>query len=247
MKKILLLIFSCFLIFGCFDQNGDVKKESLEKENIKIQKNNITMAEYKIKRDNGSLDAIVNEVLTNRGITKEYLKNLIDENDKKIDIIKDDFNKENKITPINEKKSDKIKIELYETILDDEALISDYSLRGNITFTCVNNRYFSFDKIIVLTDKNRYEIKGDFFSQDSDFENGKSYQNVKYIIDLDKLDLIMDMANSENIKIRFTKNDNNLDFKLKQDEIERIRTMYEYIYVSNIFSRIFKKIEESLL
>ena len=57
----------------------------------------------------------------------------------------------------------------------------------------------------------------------------------------------MDMANSENIKIRFTKNDNNLDFKLKQDEIERIRTMYEYIYVSNIFSRIFKKIEESLL
>ena len=247
MKKFLLLIFSCFLIFGCFEQNGDVKKESLEKENIKIQKNNITMAEYKIKRDNGSLDAIVNEVLTNRGITKEYLKNLIDENDKKIDIIKDDFNKENKITPINEKKSDKIKIELYETILDDEALISDYSLRGNITFTCVNNRYFSFDKIIVLTDKNRYEIKGDFFSQDSDFENSKSYQNVKYIIDLDKLDLIMDMANSENIKIRFTKNDNNLDFKLKQDEIERIRTMYEYIYVSNIFSRIFKKIEESLL
>ncbi|CAN2327180.1 hypothetical protein NCTC15132_10015 [Fusobacterium sp. oral taxon C10] len=40
MKKILLLFFSCFLIFGCFEQNGDIKKKSLEKRVWRQKKKN---------------------------------------------------------------------------------------------------------------------------------------------------------------------------------------------------------------
>lgn len=35
MKKILLLFFSCFLIFGCFEQNGDIKKKRVWRQKKK--------------------------------------------------------------------------------------------------------------------------------------------------------------------------------------------------------------------
>ncbi len=246
MKKFLLLIFSCFLIFGCFDQNGDVKKESLKKENNEKDKGKIKLSEYKTIRNDEKIKKITENVLNDYGFDRESFKKAIDDNDEKINIVADDFNKENKITPIGEKKSDKIKIELYEYKFNDDDFVDEYYIRGNITFSCVSNRYFSFDRIIVLTDKNRYEIKGDVFSQDSDFEKGKSYQNVKYVIDNDKQEMIFDIAHSKNVRIRFTKNDNNLDFVLSNEELERIKTMDDFIFYSFILETLFKKMNESL-
>lgn len=246
MKKFLLLIFSCFLIFGCFEQNGDVKKESLKKEINEKDKGKIKLSEYKAIRNDEKIKKIIENVLNDYGFDRESFKKAIDDNDEKINIVKDDFNKENKITPIGEKKTDKIKVELYERQLNDDDFISDYTARGNIIFSCVSNRYFSFDRIIVLTDKNRYEIKGDIFSQDSDFENGKSYQNVKYIINTDKLNLIFDIAQSKNVRIRFTKNDNNLDFSLSKEEIERIKVMVNFLYIYYTYKDILTKTEEAL-
>ena len=202
---------------------------------METKEKKLKMSEFKALKNDEKIKKVIEEVLNKYGFDKETFEKAIDDNDEKIDIKKDDFNKENKITPIGEKKSDKIQIELYEYQLNDDDFVSDYTIRGNITFSCVNNRYFSFDRIIVLTDKNRYEIKGDIFSQDSNFENGKSYQNVKYTIDSEKLNLIFDMAQSENVRIRFTKNDNNLDFSLGKEEIERIKIM------ANFLSTLFDK------
>ena len=204
---------------------------------METKEKKLKMSEFKALKNDEKIKKVIEEVLNKYGFDKETFEKAIDDNDEKIDIKKDDFNKENKITPIGEKKSDKIKIELYEYQLNDDDFVSDYTIRGNITFSCVNNRYFSFDRIIVLTDKNRYEIKGDIFSQDSNFENGKSYQNVKYTIDSEKLNLIFDMAQSENVRIRFTKNDNNLDFSLGKEEIERIKIMANFL--STLFDKGF--------
>ena len=214
---------------------------------METKEKKLKMSEFKALKNDEKIKKVIEEVLNKYGFDKETFEKAIDDNDEKIDIKKDDFNKENKITPIGEKKSDKIKIELYEYQLNDDDFVSDYTIRGNITFSCVNNRYFSFDRIIVLTDKNRYDIKGDIFSQDSNFENGKSYQNVKYTIDSEKLNLIFDMAQSENVRIRFTKNDNNLDFVLSNEELERIKTMDDFIFYSFILETLFKKMDESLL
>ena len=38
--------------------------------------------------------------------------------------------------------------------------------------------------------------------------------------------MIADMAYSEKVRIRFSKNDNNKDFELTKEEKERIRDMY---------------------
>lgn len=248
MKKFLLLIFSCFLIFGCFEQNGDVKKESLKKESSKENKKRIKFSEFKNPSEDNKdkMKEIWLQTLKEYNLDKDSFKKLIDDNDEKINIIADDFNKENKITPIGEKKTDKIKVELYESQLNDDDFVDEYYIRGNITFSCVSNRYFSFDRIIVLTDKNRYEIKGDVFSQDSDFEKGKSYQNVKYVIDNDKQEMIFDIAHSKNVRIRFTKNDNNLDFVLSNEELERIKIMDDFIFYSFVIKAILKKVNESL-
>lgn len=246
MKKILLLFFSCFLIFGCFEQNGDVKKESLKKEVNSKNKEKLKLSKFKTIKNEEKTKKVIDSVLNDYGLDKESFNKLIDNNDEKIDIVADEFNKENKITPIGEKKSDKIKIELYEYKFNDDDFVDEYYIRGNITFSCISNRYFSFDRIIVLTDKNRYEIKGDVFSQDSNFENGKSYQNVKYVIDNDKQEMIFDIAHSKNVKIRFTKNDNNLDFVLSSEELERIKTMDDFIFYSFIMEAILKRVDESL-
>lgn len=246
MKKILFLFFSCFLIFGCSEKNGDVKKESLKKETTEENKEKLKLSEFKAIKNNEKTKKIINSVLNDYGLDEESFNKLIYSNDEKIDIVADEFNKENKITPIGEKKSDKIKIELYEYKFNDEDFVDEYYIRGNITFSCISNRYFSFDRIIVLTDKNRYEIKGNVFSQDSNFEKGKNYQNVKYVIDNDKQEMIFDIAHSKNVKIRFTKNDNNLDFVLSSEELERIKAMDDFIFYSFIMKAILKRVDESL-
>lgn len=246
MKKVFLIFLSCFLIFGCYEKNGDVKKESLEKTNTNIDSKKITVAEYKEIKKEEKFQKIIENTMNEYGLTKEIFTKTIDDVDEKINSETDDFNRERKITPIGEKKTDKIKIEAYEYDLKDNSYLDDFYIRGNITFSCVNNQYFSFDRIIVLTDENRYEIKGDVFSRDSNFENGKSYQNVKYVIDGDKQLMISDIANSKNVKIRFTKNDNNLDFTLSDEEIARIAVMNDYFICALITKDIFNKVQENL-
>ena len=246
MKKILLLIFSCFLIFGCFEQNGDVKKESLKKESSKENKKRIKFSDFNDEKNKEKANKIFNEALAECNISLEEFNKLVDDTNKKLKFESDDFNKELKIIPIDEKLTDKIKIEAYQYNFDNNDFVVDYYTRGNITFTCVNEDYFSFDKIIILTDKNRYEITGDIFSQDMDRTDGKSFQSVKYKIDVDKLGIIYDMALSDNVRIRFTKKDNNLDFTLTKAEIENIHTMADYFYYSYVYEKIFEKEEKML-
>ena len=246
MKKILLLIFSCFLIFGCFEKNGDVKKESLKKENSQKNNKRIKFSDFNNEKSKEKANKIFNEVLIECNINLEDFKNFVKNTDEKLKFESDDFNKEFKVISINEKITDKVKIEAYQYNFNDDDFVVDYYIRGNITFTCINDNYFSFDRIIVLTDKNRYEITGNVFYQDSDFENGKSYQSVKYEIDSDKLSMIYDMANSDNVKIRFTKKDNNLDFTLTNEEINNIKIMANYFSYSHIYIKIFEKEEEKL-
>lgn len=246
MKKIFLIVLSCLLMFSCYGKNGDVKKESLEKTDTNIDSKKITFAEYTEISKEEKFQKIIENTINEYGLTKEIFTKTIDDVYEKINSETDDFNGERKITPIGEKRTDKIKIEAYEYDLKNNSYLDEFYIRGNITFSCVNNQYFSFDRIIVLTDENRYEIKGDVFSQDSNFENGKSYQNVKYVIDGDKQGMIMDIANSKNVKIRFTKNDNNLDFTLSDEEISKIRVMSDYIMCSLIMKDIFNKVQENL-
>ena len=246
MKKFLLLIFSCFLIFGCFEQNGDIKKESLKKESVNGVNKKIKVSDFKDEKNKEKANKIFNEALIERNISLEDFKELVKSTDEKLKFESDDFNKELKAVPVDEKITDKIKIEAYQYNFNDDDFVVDYYARGNITFTCINDSYFSFDKIIVLTDKNRYEITGNVFSQDSNFENGKSYQSVKYVIDSDKLSMIYDMALSDNVRIRFTKKDNNLDFTLTSEEINNIKTMADYFYYSFVYTKIFEKEEEKL-
>lgn len=246
MKKFLLLIFSCFFIFGCFEQNGDVKKESLKKESSNGVNKKIKFSDFNNEENKEKANKIFNEALAERNISLEEFNKLVETTNDKLKFENDDFNKEFKAVPVNEKITDKIKIEAYQYKFDDDDFVVDFYTRGNITFTCINDSYFSFDKIIVLTDKNRYEITGNVFSQDSNFENGKSYQSVKYVIDSDKLSMIYDMALSDNVRIRFTKKDNNLDFTLTSEEIDNIKTMADYFYYSFVYTKIFEKEEEKL-
>ena len=230
MKKIFLIVLSCFLVFSCYEKNGEVKKESLEKE--VTQEKKFKFADLSSEKYENEAKKIFEEVLKNDNMTGESFNKLIDEINKNVSVEVDDFNKEFKIIPNNEKITDKIKIEIYRYNYTDDDYINDYYVRGNITFTCINDDYFSFDKIIILTDRNRYEITGNVFAQNQERINGKSFHTVKYEIDSEKLGMIYDMAFSDKVKIRFTKNDNNLDFELSTEEKARVRTMADLFYTS---------------
>nr|DAQ40900.1 MAG TPA: lipoprotein [Caudoviricetes sp.] len=244
MKKIFFIFLSCFLIFGCHENNGDVKKESLEKEvtqEKRIKFSDISSDKYK---DKGK--EIFEEVLKKDNITPEIFNNMIDEIVQKVSVETDEFNKEIKIIPNDEEITDKIKIEIYRYNYTDDDYINDYYVRGNITFTCINDDYFSFDKIIILTDRNRYEITGNVFAQNQERINGKSFHTIKYEIDADKLGMIYDMAFSDTIKIRFTKNDNNLDFEISDGEKSRIKTMADLFYTSYELKLFFEEMNKKL-
>lgn len=210
MKKIFIIFFSSLIMFSCGDKNGEVKKESI-KNDLQTEKKSITYEE------------IFKEVGANL-ITKEY-----DEAHDRTEIITDDFNNEKKMFPISEEKMDKIKIEIFETNIKNEdiAVKNLYNVRGNISFSCVSkDGYFDFNKIIVLTDNNRYEINGDILSQNLEHEGKYTIQTSKFSIDQEKYEMLIDMAQSKKIRIRFTKNDNNKDFELSKEERDRIKDMY---------------------
>lgn len=216
MKKILVILFSSLIMFSCGDKNGEVKKESIKKDAIKEDKL-VTIEE--VFKENSKAKEHLNSLMS-----KEY-----DEAHDRTEIISDDFNNEQKIFPISEKKTDKVKIEIFESKIkkEDVAKLNVYYVRGNISFSCVSNDgYFSFNKIIILTDNNRYEINEDVLSQDLEHEGKYTIQTSKFVIDQEKYDMIADMAYSEKVRIRFSKNDNNKDFELTKEEKERIRDMY---------------------
>ena len=81
---------------------------------METKEKKLKMSEFKALKNDEKIKKVIEEVLNKYGFDKETFEKAIDDNDEKIDIKKDDFNKENKITPIGEKKSDKIKRELYE-------------------------------------------------------------------------------------------------------------------------------------
>lgn len=215
MKKILIIFFSSLIMFSCGD-NGELKKESIKKEVIKEDKL-VTIEE--VFKENEKAKEHLNSLMS-----KEY-----DEAHDRTEIISDDFNNEQKMFPISEKKTDKVKIEIFESKLkkEDTAIRDVYYVRGNISFSCISNDgYFSFNKIIILTDNNRYEINGDILSQELEHEGKYTIQTSKFIIDQEKYDMITDMAYSKKVRIRFSKNYNNKDFELTSEEKERIKDMY---------------------
>ena len=152
MKKILIIFFSSLIMLSCGNKNGELKKESIKKETVKEDK---LVSIEEVFKENPEAKEHLNSLMS-----KEY-----DEAHDRTEIISDDFNNEQKMFPISEKKTDKVKIEIFESKLkkEDTAIPNVYYVRGNISFSCVSNDgYFSFNKIIILTDNNRYEIKFKF-------------------------------------------------------------------------------------
>ena len=210
----------CLFFIACVEKEGEVKKESIEKIETISDKNTEKNITYKEIAENEDVRNFLGQY-----VTKEY-DNI---HDNRIDVIKDEFNNEMKFISLFEKKTDKIKLEIFESIITGDMIAKTnlYDTRGNISFICISkDGYFRFDKIILLTDKNRYIISGSVLSQDLDYENGKTIQTVKYVIDQEKYEMLEDMANSQRIRIRFTKNDNNKDFELSKEERQKIRDLY---------------------
>lgn len=232
MKKILLSLFIGITLISCNDKNGEVKKENLKNEVVDTKTKVITLRELKTDTE---FKKILDEEILKAFQDRKVFDRVVDDIDSKINTKYDEFNKEYKYTLITEKKTDKIKVELFEKFPTDDDIINENSfyIRGNVTFNCVSNRYFSFDKILILTDKNKYEINANVFSQELKTENGKAFQSVKFAIDEEKHKLLLDIAYSDKAKIRFTKNDENRDFDITKEERERLRVLVDYIYISS--------------
>lgn len=238
MKKIISVLTICFLFVSCFENREKINKESVEK-NVK---NQYTFTQL-IK--NKKFIKLLGYACDDYGIE---LKNWVDEfYTEDLITFYDDFNKEEKKIVAGESELDKIKVELFikfpktENELIDETL---GKLRGNIVFNCITEDYFYYTDIVILTDKNRYSFKRNITSSNITHEGKKTVLSSKHIIDTNLTDVIFDIAKSNNVRIRFTKDDNNKDFILTEEEITKININAKYILNSFVFRKAVKKFFE---
>lgn len=236
MKRILIFTI-CFLLFISCKKDGEVKKV----EKVKVEEaKKISFEELK---NNEEFKNIFTNILG-----EDYKEKLKKRNkqieDNEFNVTYDEFNDEMKITDSKEKETDIVKIELYEKELKDDTNVNDYYIRGNITFNCVGNNYFRYRDIIVLTDNNKYIINDNYFNRDSERIDRKIHQWTKYKIDREKYEMLLDMSNSKNIKIRFTENDVNKDFELSEREKKIIEDMILHLEFNLALIQSIKEYQE---
>lgn len=232
MKKVLLLIFSCFLLFSCNN----------EKENKidNTQKNN-TQKYTEIK-----LNEVINKIKEIKN-DKDYKTNkeiYIDETrTERVEEAYDEFENKAVYKHINEDVMDKIKFSFSTIFFENNSDImvksEDFDILDmTVIFSCPDKDYFSFNKITLLIDGEKMYFKTEPGQRNLDHTKDYSYTilNAPYNLNPDMYGLLGYLARAKAIKIRF-ENDRgqHKDFEISSKEHEKIKDMYEWYRVFLLF------------
>ena len=232
MKKVLLLIFSCFLLFSC--------NEEKENKIDNTQKNN-TQKYSEIK-----LNEVINKIKEIKN-DKDYKTNkeiYIDEaRTERVEEVYDEFENKAVYKHINEDVMDKIKFSFSTIFLENNSDImvkpEDFDILDmTVIFSCPDKDYFSFNKITLLIDGEKMYFKTEPGQRNLDHTKDYSYTilNAPYNLNPDMYGLLGYLARAKTIKIRF-ENDRgqHKDFEISSKEQEKIKDMYEWYRVFLLF------------
>ena len=232
MKKVLLLIFSCFLLFSC--------NEEKENKIDNTQKNN-TQKYSEIK-----LNEVINKIKEIKN-DKDYKTNkeiFIDEaRTERVEEAYDEFENKAVYKHINEDVMDKIKFSFSTIFLENNSDImvkpEDFDILDmTVIFSCPDKDYFSFNKITLLIDGEKMYFKTEPGQRNLDHTKDYSYTilNAPYNLNPDMYGLLGYLARAKTIKIRF-ENDRgqHKDFEISSKEHEKIKDMYEWYRVFLLF------------
>jgi hypothetical protein len=232
MKKVLLLIFSCFLLFSC--------NEEKENKIDNTQKNN-TQKYSEIK-----LNEVINKIKEIKN-DKDYKTNkeiYIDEaRTERVEEAYDEFENKAVYKHINEDVMDKIKFSFSTIFLENNSDImvkpEDFDILDmTVIFSCPDKDYFSFNKITLLIDGEKMYFKTEPGQRNLDHTKDYSYTilNAPYNLNPDMYGLLGYLARAKTIKIRF-ENDRgqHKDFEISSKEHEKIKDMYEWYRVFLLF------------
>jgi hypothetical protein len=232
MKKVLLLIFSCFLLFSC--------NEEKENKIDNTQKNN-TQKYSEIK-----LNEVINKIKEIKN-DKDYKTNkeiYIDEaRTERVKEAYDEFENKAVYKHINEDIMDKIKFSFSTIFFENNSDImvkpEDFDILDmTVIFSCPDKDYFSFNKITLLIDGEKMYFKTEPGQRNLDHTKDYSYTilNAPYNLNHDMYGLLGYLARAKTIKIRF-ENDRgqHKDFEISSKEHEKIKDMYEWYRVFLLF------------
>nr|DAQ57507.1 MAG TPA: Protein involved in gliding motility 9 Secretion System Type.5A [Caudoviricetes sp.] len=232
MKKVLLLIFSCFLLFSC--------NEEKENKIDNTQKNN-TQKYSEIK-----LNEVINKIKEIKN-DKDYKTNkeiYIDEaRTERVEEAYDEFENKAVYKHINEDVMDKIKFSFSTIFFENNSDImvkpEDFDILDmTVIFSCPDKDYFSFNKITLLIDGEKMYFKTEPGQRNLDHTKDYSYTilNAPYNLNPDMYGLLGYLARAKTIKIRF-ENDRgqHKDFEISSKEHEKIKDMYEWYRVFLLF------------
>lgn len=225
MKKVLLLIFSCFLLFSC--------NEEKENQIHNTQKNNTQKyTEIKLNEVAAKIKEIKNDkdYKTNKEI---YIDNVRTE---RVEETYDEFENKAVYKHINESVLDKIKFSFSAKFIENNPDImvkpEDFDILDmTVIFSCPDKDYFSFNKITLLIDGEKIYFKTE--PGQRNLEHTKDYNytilNAPYNLNSDMYGLLSYLAKAKIIKIRF-ENDRGQykDFEISSKEHEKIKDMYEW-------------------
>ena len=199
MKKVLLLIFSCFLLFSC--------NEEKENKIDNTQKNN-TQKYSEIK-----LNEVINKIKEIKN-DKDYKTNkeiFIDEaRTERVEEAYDEFENKAVYKHINEDVMDKIKFSFSTIFLENNSDImvkpEDFDILDmTVIFSCPDKDYFSFNKITLLIDGEKMYFKTEPGQRNLDHTKDYSYTilNAPYNLNYEMYGLLVYLARDKAIKIRF--------------------------------------------
>lgn len=224
MKKILILIFCCMMLFSCSKEKEINNKKYTE---ITLQE---LMTDFKNIQNNTKYP--------NLKIDKSRTDRVLD--------TYDEF--ENKViyTHLNEKPTDKIKFSysVREIKNDPNTLIkpSDFNILDmTVTFSCPIKNYDLFNKVMLIVDGEHSEFKTEPGQRDVEQvkSNGLIILNAPFKLNSDMYGLLLYLSNAKEIKIRFTNDKGkHQDFIISNEEKEKIKDMYEWYHSITILQML---------
>ncbi|WP_338967439.1 hypothetical protein KST88_02540 [Fusobacterium nucleatum] len=232
MKKILLLIFSCVLLFSCNKEN---EIDNIQKKNYNTQK----YTEIKLSELTKKIEEIKSD--KNYKTTKEiYIDKARTE---RVEETYDEFEDKAVYKHINESMLDKIKFSFSTKFIENNPDImikpEDFNILSmTVIFSCPAKDYFLFNKILLLVDGEKFEFKTE--PGQRNLEHTKDYVhtilNAPYNLNSDMYGLLSYLAKANTIKIRF-ENDRgqHKDFEISKKEHEKIKDMYEWYKTLSFF------------
>ena len=228
MKKVLLLIFSCFLLFSCNEEkenkiNNTQKNNTQKYSEIKLNEVTAKIEEIKSDKDYKTTKEIYIDKARTERVQETY----------------DEFEDKAVYKHINENMLDKIKFSFSAKFIEDNPDImvkpEDFDILDmTVIFSCPDKDYFLFNKITLLIDNEKMYFKTE--PGQRDLEHTKDYVytilNATYNLNSDMYGLLSYLANAKIIKIRF-ENDRgqHKDFEISSKEHEKIKDMYEWYRV----------------